>query len=283
MAARAARFARRGGCVLHLCGRSRSGGAQGNRPQEARGGLRRRRTASARCIAAAWISTSTRGASRVRRLPHGRAMCSPMWPDEVAIYRLWCSILSVARADGDDPESGLGAARRDVREEPALPERPPFRRLTVPFVERNGFHRRPSPIAISGRVANARRPRGIRSSRTSPRRRSSPRPIACAPTALYTLRCHSSITATRLRDFWLRFEAGRVVEYGARVGEGTLKSILETDEGGKRLGEVRAHLQEYADPRKVRRSSSTRSTTRTRAAIWRSELASRSATTGAMK
>ena len=25
--------------------------------------------------------------------------------DEVAVYRLWCAILSVARADGDDPES----------------------------------------------------------------------------------------------------------------------------------------------------------------------------------
>lgn len=25
--------------------------------------------------------------------------------DEVAMYRLWCAILSVARADGDDPEA----------------------------------------------------------------------------------------------------------------------------------------------------------------------------------
>ena len=42
----------------------------------------------------------------------------------------------------------------------------------------------------------------------------------------------------KVDDFWLRFEAGRVIDYGARVGNDTLKSILETDEGAKRLGEV---------------------------------------------
>lgn len=38
--------------------------------------------------------------------------------------------------------------------------------------------------------------------------------------------------------FFLRFEDGKVIEYGAEVGEDVLKTILETDEGAKRLGEV---------------------------------------------
>ena len=42
----------------------------------------------------------------------------------------------------------------------------------------------------------------------------------------------------RVDRFWLRFEAGEVVDFGAERGYDTLKSILETDEGARRLGEV---------------------------------------------
>ena len=38
--------------------------------------------------------------------------------------------------------------------------------------------------------------------------------------------------------FWLRFEKGKVVEYGAAKEEESLKELLEFDEGSKHLGEV---------------------------------------------
>ncbi len=38
--------------------------------------------------------------------------------------------------------------------------------------------------------------------------------------------------------FYFVFKEGEVVEYGAEKGEGTLKEILEADEGMKRLGEI---------------------------------------------
>lgn len=41
-----------------------------------------------------------------------------------------------------------------------------------------------------------------------------------------------------IEDFWLIFKDGKVVEYGAAKNEDTLKSLLETDEGSKYLGEV---------------------------------------------
>lgn len=41
-----------------------------------------------------------------------------------------------------------------------------------------------------------------------------------------------------IEDFDLTFEKGRVVRFGARKGEVTLKKLLETDEGSARLGEV---------------------------------------------
>lgn len=39
-------------------------------------------------------------------------------------------------------------------------------------------------------------------------------------------------------DFWLAFQNGEVVDFGASVGYEILKSILNIDEGAKRLGEV---------------------------------------------
>ncbi|MGI8316538.1 aminopeptidase [Halobacillus mangrovi] len=41
-----------------------------------------------------------------------------------------------------------------------------------------------------------------------------------------------------IENFTLTFEDGKVVDYSAEAGEDTLKHLLETDEGAKRLGEV---------------------------------------------
>ena len=41
-----------------------------------------------------------------------------------------------------------------------------------------------------------------------------------------------------IRDFWFRFEAGRVVDFGAEEGYKVLESLLNTDDGARRLGEV---------------------------------------------
>ena len=41
-----------------------------------------------------------------------------------------------------------------------------------------------------------------------------------------------------IEDFWFRFKDGLVVDYGAKNGLATLKELLDTDEGARRLGEV---------------------------------------------
>lgn len=41
-----------------------------------------------------------------------------------------------------------------------------------------------------------------------------------------------------IEDFWFSFKNGLVVDFGARSGLSTLKELLDTDEGAKRLGEV---------------------------------------------
>ncbi len=41
-----------------------------------------------------------------------------------------------------------------------------------------------------------------------------------------------------IKDFWLEFKDGRIVDYGANEGYENLKSIIETDEGTHYLGEI---------------------------------------------
>lgn len=47
-------------------------------------------------------------------------------------------------------------------------------------------------------------------------------------------------------DFWLKFEGGKVVDFGAKRGYEVLKNLLSTDEGASRIGEVA--LVPYASP-----------------------------------
>ncbi|QCC48784.1 aminopeptidase [Halobellus limi] len=47
-----------------------------------------------------------------------------------------------------------------------------------------------------------------------------------------------TISGARVRDVWLRFEDGRVVDFSAAAGEETLADLLDTDEGARRLGEL---------------------------------------------
>ena len=41
-----------------------------------------------------------------------------------------------------------------------------------------------------------------------------------------------------IEDFWFEFKEGKVVDYNAKSGYETLKSLVESDEGSSRLGEV---------------------------------------------
>ena len=161
----------------------------------------------------------------------------PGMEDEVAIYKLWCSILSVARADGEDPESDwelhdatfeknlrflndhhfdrlhykadngtdlvVGLTDRHVWEGgcSATPDGHPF----FPNIPTEEVFTSPDCERVDGVV-------------------------------------HSALPlihqGNKVDRFWLRFEAGRVVDFGAEVGLETLRSIIERDEGSNRLGEV---------------------------------------------
>jgi aminopeptidase len=47
-----------------------------------------------------------------------------------------------------------------------------------------------------------------------------------------------TINSTRVEDVYLKFEDGEVIEHSAGTGEDELTSVLETDDGARRLGEL---------------------------------------------
>ncbi len=49
-----------------------------------------------------------------------------------------------------------------------------------------------------------------------------------------------------IKDFWLEFKDGKVVDFDAKVGKAVLQGIMDTDEGASYLGEVA--LVDYSSP-----------------------------------
>lgn len=157
--------------------------------------------------------------------------------DEVAVYQLWRAILSVARADGPDPES-------DWELHDATFEK------NLRFLNENHFDRlryradNGTDLTVgmtSGHIwagGRGETPDGhpffpnipTEEVFTSPDRE---RVDGIVYSALPLIH-HGN----KIDGFWLRFEHGLVVDYGAALGYETLKSILETDEGARRLGEA---------------------------------------------
>ncbi|MFC7059660.1 aminopeptidase [Halovenus salina] len=64
--------------------------------------------------------------------------------------------------------------------------------------------------------------------------------VFTAPTATEEVRFDVPMTirGTQLRNAWLAFEDGEVVDYSADQGESVLGGIIETDNGARRLGEL---------------------------------------------
>lgn len=161
----------------------------------------------------------------------------PDVPDEVAVYRLWCAILSVARADGDDPESDWELHDATFEKNLRFLNDRHFDALQYRSANGTDF-----TVGLTDRHiwagGKCETPEGhpffpnipTEEVFTSPDRMRADGVVHSALPLIH----HGN----KVEDFWLKFESGMVVEYGARLGEDTLKSILETDEGARRLGEV---------------------------------------------
>lgn len=154
-----------------------------------------------------------------------------------AMYRLWSSILDVSRAAGDDPESAWETHNASFEKTKRFLNGHHFDALryessngtdlvvglTPAHVWDGGAGRTQDGVTFFPNIPTEE-------VFTSPDRMRADG-IVCSSMPLV----HAGQV---VRDFWMRFEAGRVVEYGAEQGREVLRHIIEADENSCRLGEV---------------------------------------------
>ncbi len=169
-----------------------------------------------------------------------RAWAAHVFPDacpEVAEYELWKAILHTARADGDDPESDWELHDATFDKNLRLLNSAHYDRLH--YMSKNGTD---FTVGLTDKHiwegGKSVTPEGhpffpnipTEEVFTSPDRNRADGIVYSAMPLVHN--------GSKVEDFWIKFEAGCVVDYGARVGTDTLRSIIDTDEGAKHLGEV---------------------------------------------
>lgn len=154
-----------------------------------------------------------------------------------ALYRLWVLILEVSRADGEDPESAWETHNASFEKTKRFLNGHAFDALR--YEASNG-----TDLTVGlpeGHVWDGgagRTQDGVTFFPNIPTEEvfTSPDRLRAAGVV------HSALPLVRngqvVRDFWLRFEGGEVVDFGAEQGREVLRHILETDDGARRLGEV---------------------------------------------
>ena len=161
----------------------------------------------------------------------------PGLEDEVAIYKLWCAILSAARADGEDPESAWELHDATFDKNLRFLNEHHFDALR--YTADNGTD---LTIGLTNRHiwagGKSETPEGHPFFPNIPTEEVFTSPDRMRADGIV----HSALPlihhGNKVDRFWLRFEAGKVVDYGAEQGLETLRSIIETDEGACRLGEA---------------------------------------------
>ena len=160
----------------------------------------------------------------------------PDTPRREALYRLWVAILQVARADGDDPQAAWETHNATFEKNKRLLNEGAFDALryqssngTDLTIGLNKGHIWEGGCArtVSGTVYFPNMP--TEEVFTTPDRLRADGIVYSALPLVHQ--------GQVVRDFWMRFEEGRVVEFDAAQGADVLRHIIETDENACRLGE----------------------------------------------
>ncbi|MGN0286589.1 MAG: aminopeptidase [Atopobiaceae bacterium] len=155
---------------------------------------------------------------------------------EEAVYRLWVAILEVSRAAGDDPQSEWERHNANFEKNKRILNTYAFDSLH--YTSSNGtdltlglnhghIWEGGAGRTVDGKVFFPNIP--TEEVFTSPDRN---RADGVVHSALPLVHAGQVV-----RDFWFKFQAGKVVDFGASEGKDVLAHILKTDEGACRLGE----------------------------------------------
>ena len=160
----------------------------------------------------------------------------PGTSDAEATYRLWNLILSVARADGNDPESAWETHNASFEKTKRFLNGHRFDALR--YEASNGTNlivgMNPGHVWDGGA---ARTQDGTTFFPNIPTEEVFTSPDRARAEGIVYSAMPLVHAGQIVRDFWLRFEGGRVVDFSAEQGAEVLRHIIETDENSCRLGE----------------------------------------------
>lgn len=160
----------------------------------------------------------------------------PELSEHEAIYRLWDAILAASRANGSDPQAEWERHNATFEKNKRILNGNAFDSLRYRSSNGTDFTigLNPGHVWMGG---CSRTVDGVVFFPNIPTEEVFTSPDCNRVDGIV----HSVLPLVRagriVRDFWLRFEDGRVVEYDAADGRDVLQSIIETDERACRLGE----------------------------------------------
>ena len=161
----------------------------------------------------------------------------PGMPSEVAMFRLWGAVLSAARADGEDPESSWELHNATFEKNLRFLNEHHFKKLRYRAGNGTDF-----TVGLTDRHLWAggccETPDGHPFFPNMPTEEVFTSPDCETTEGIVYSAIPLIHHGSKVDRFWMRFEKGSVVDFGAEQGYETLKSILDTDEGARRLGEV---------------------------------------------
>lgn len=161
----------------------------------------------------------------------------PDLPETEAVEKLWRAILSTARADGADPAQDWADHSAALQRRITLLNERAFDALRYSSSNGTDFTvgLNPGHIWAGG---GARLVDDTAYFPNMPTEEIFTSPDRDRAEGVVYSALPLSYQGGMIQDFWVRFEKGRAVECGAREGQALLQSILDTDEGGRHLGEV---------------------------------------------
>ena len=160
----------------------------------------------------------------------------PDCADDEAVMRLWQAILHTARSDGKDPQREWERHNAMFEKNKRLLNGYRFDRLRYTSSNGTDFELGMNPAHIWEGGAT-RTVDGTVFFPNMPTEEVYTTPDRMRATGVVHATLPLVHAGHMIRDFWLRFEGGKVVEYDAREGKDVLQAIIESDPHACRLGE----------------------------------------------
>ncbi len=161
----------------------------------------------------------------------------PKLSTKKAVEKMWDSILKASRADGANPVKEWAEHNKDLKKRCDYLNSLNIR--TLEYKSANGTDLRVGLMEQSMFVGGSERTRktSVKFNPNIPSEEVFTSPDKSTAEGMVYSSMPFSYRGALIENFWLKFEGGRVTDFGAEKNEAALKALLDMDEGARMLGE----------------------------------------------